>query len=280
MKKILSIKGLIIQRLIYSVVYLCSSFLLWYKIYKNMGLSGWSLSDGLLLFGIIVFLQLTLVMGVESGYKDVDPMNFLFYRYYRGVELLQVGLLVFDYVIINDGIFNPTKYMICVLAHMVVFGIVICIHIKIITSYKELEYAYIEKKIGEFVADKNPIDLKNLYVFFGYLVCICLVGGYCLENIFYLSMFIVGNTIIMYKLFVDLYSKLNKNKTLWIAIVISNIGILIVYYFNLNRNLFWLFKGRNADEMAMIIIIFYFVIYKDMIPVFLKNQRLNYMWCK
>lgn len=67
---------------------------------------------------------------------------------------------------------------------------------------------------------------------------------------------------------------------LWIAIVISNIGILIVYYFNLNRNLFWLFKGRNADEMAMIIIIFYFVIYKDMIPVFLKNQRLNYMWCK
>ncbi len=60
--------------------------------------------------------------------------------------------------------------------------------------------------------------------------------------------------------------------------MISDFGIVIVYFINMNKKLFWLFKDRTADEMAMVVILFYFMIYKDLIPVYLRNRRITYEW--
>lgn len=278
MKRILSIKVLIIQRLICSIIYCFSSFLLWNKIYRNNGLAGWSILDGMVLFAIIIFLQITLAIGVEGIYKEIDPINSLFYFLYRIIEGLQLGVLVLSYMLVSDGIFNPTKYMICTLMHMIVFGVVLCLHVRVLENYNALEPDYIADKIRTFGVEEQEIDLRKLYVLFGYIVAVCVLGEYYLKNILCLISFIVINTIILYKLLFELYRRLHKKWSLWSAIVISDFGIVIVYFINMNKKLFWLFKDRTADEMAMVVILFYFMIYKDLIPVYLRNRRITYEW--
>lgn len=63
-----------------------------------------------------------------------------------------------------------------------------------------------------------------------------------------------------------------------LAIAISNLGIVFVYILNYFIDRFWIFKDRRPDEMAMLIIIFYFGFYKEMIPIYMKNRRVKYDW--
>ena len=278
--KKISIKVLMIQRLLFSITYFISSFMFWDIVYKHQSLVNFSIKEGVILFILLCLYQVSLMLGIESMYKEIDPINDLFSSKYKVVGLIQIGVLIINGLIVQTGNLSNLKYSICAAIHIVCLGMICIIHYNIMATYNYLSDEYIEEKIRQYRLESTIEIIKEVYIFFIYLVAICIVGGFFLDSILKILVLLIANSIISYKIMYPCFFRLQMKNKLKIAIAISDFGIVVVYILNYFKDRFWIFNGRRPDEMAMLIIIFYFGFYKEMIPIYMKNRRCKYDWEK
>lgn len=111
--KKISIKVLMIQRLLFSITYFISSFMFWDIVYKHQSLVNFSIKEGVILFILLCLYQVSLMLGIESMYKEIDPINTLFSSKYKVVGLIQIGVLIINGLIVQTGNLSNLKYSIC-----------------------------------------------------------------------------------------------------------------------------------------------------------------------
>lgn len=154
-----------IQRLLFSITYLVASFMFWNIVYTHQSLADFSTKEGVILFILLCLYQVSLMLGIESMYKEIDPINDLFSSKYKVVGLIQIGVLIINGLMVQTGNLSNLKYSICAAIHIVCLGTICIIHYNIMTTYNYLGDEYIEEKIRQYRLESTIEIIKEVYIF-------------------------------------------------------------------------------------------------------------------
>lgn len=276
-----------------SVLYFGALFLLSSKIFNIGSIDDIGLENGLVLLVLGGFLMIMLMLSSESTSRYSDPINVLNHKKYKCIMLVEIGnYLILWFFLMNYEISLQFHMIFNLISYLSLVG-VLAIHMLIIGRYKKMMYVEIQDMISSYriglseeVLQKCSEVKMQTYKFFGYLVAVEVLFEYLVLNIATSVVFLVGNIIIIIRLFKiplkEMYSLLqDKNsykKAILFGVLSSSIGyiglnLIFKGYIDIS-----IFKGWDAADFGMIFIIFYAPLYHYLIKAYNLEIRAQRIW--
>ncbi len=283
----------LLVRLCTSIIFFIALLAFGNILYSHGKLDDLSIDNGIVLMVLNFVILLCATITMCGIYRYSDPLNMVNKINNRLIFCLQIVALVFHgYMLMNLNKYGNMQQQYNGII-IVLWVIVLVLHGMSFNNYWHTSNEELKGYISAYCleTDEKLLEIVSgiriqTYKFAAYLVLVLLFYDMILVNIATEVTFIIINSLVIAKLFLDClkcYSKsiasINKGRTIISSsIIFSSIGSVLIFLLYKGYIVVGILENRTAEEYGSLLLFFYIPLFMELSKIYFLEERMRGNW--